>query len=45
MLKQPVPKGLHPVEGTHTGVVCEELQPVGRTQVGGGTLLWSRGRV
>jgi len=34
MLEQPVPEGLHPVEGTHAGAVCEELQPVGRTHVG-----------
>jgi len=33
-LKQPVPEGLHPVEGTHTGAVREELQPVGRTHFG-----------
>ena len=25
---------LHPMEGTHTGAVCEELHPVGRTHVG-----------
>jgi len=34
MLEQPVPEGLHPVEGTHAGAVHEELQPVGRTQAG-----------
>jgi len=28
MLEQPVPEGLHPMEGTHTGAVCEELQPL-----------------
>jgi len=33
MLEQPVPEGLHPVEGTQAGAVCEELQPVGRTHV------------
>jgi len=26
-LEQPVPQGLLPVEGTHAGAVCEELQP------------------
>jgi len=25
MLEQPVPEGLHPVEGTHAGAVCEVL--------------------
>ena len=30
-LEQSVPEGLHHVEGTHAGAVCEELQPVGRT--------------
>jgi len=34
MLEQPVPEGLHPMEGTHTGAVREDLQLVGRTQVG-----------
>ncbi|PKU41973.1 suppression of tumorigenicity 5 protein isoform x4 [Limosa lapponica baueri] len=47
-------KDCTPTEGTHVGAVCEELQPVGRTQVGethegpspmGGTPRWSRGRV
>jgi len=33
-LEQPVPEGLHPVEGTHTGAVPEGLQPVGRTHAG-----------
>ena len=33
-LERSVPEGLHPVEGTHAGAVCEELQPVGRTHVG-----------
>jgi len=28
MLEQPVPEGLHPIAGTHSGAVCEELQPV-----------------
>jgi len=32
-LEQPVPEGLHPVEGTHAGAVREELQPVGRTHI------------
>lgn len=26
-----VPEVLHPVQGTHAGTVCEELQPMGRT--------------
>jgi len=34
MVEQPVPKGLHPMEGTHGGAVHEELQPMGRTHVG-----------
>ena len=34
MLGQSVPEGLHPVEGTHAGAVCEELQLIGRTHVG-----------
>jgi len=34
MLEQPVPEGLHPVEGAHAGAVCEELHPVGRTHAG-----------
>jgi len=51
MLEQPVPEGLHPVEGTHAGAVCEELQPVGMTHVGDvreelspmrGTSRWSK---
>lgn len=29
-----IPGGLHPTEGTHSGVVHEELKPVGRTQIG-----------
>jgi len=33
-MEQPVPEGLHPMEGTHAGAVREELQPVGRTHVG-----------
>jgi len=33
-LEQPVPEGLHPVEGTHAGAVREELQPIGRTHAG-----------
>jgi len=53
-LEQPAPEGLHPVEGAHTGAVCEELHPVGRTHIGEvhgelslvrGTPGWSRGRV
>ena len=34
MLEQSVPEGLHAMEGTHAGAVCEELQPAGRTHVG-----------
>jgi len=34
MLEQPVPEGLHLVQGTHAGTVCEELQPMGRTHFG-----------
>ncbi|GAB0181827.1 zinc finger and BTB domain-containing protein 5 [Grus japonensis] len=34
MLEQSAPEGLHPMEGTHTGAVHEELQPMGRTDVG-----------
>jgi len=54
MLEQPVPEGLHPMEGTHAGAAHEELQPVGMTHVGevhgglsptGGTSPWSRVRV
>ena len=53
-LEQPVPEGLHPVEGIYSGVVHGELQLVGRTHTGevhgglspvGGTPHWSRGRV
>jgi len=29
MVEQSVPEGLHPMEGTDTGAVIEELQPVG----------------
>ena len=52
-LEQHVHEGLGPMEGTHAGEVCEELQPVGRTHIGavhgglcpmGGTPRWSRGR-
>ncbi|PKU30658.1 ubx domain-containing protein 4 [Limosa lapponica baueri] len=52
-LEHSVPEGLHPMEMTHTGTVCEELQHMGRTFVGGvcgqlspmgGTPYWSRGR-
>jgi len=54
MLEQSIPEGLHPMEGTHTGAVCEELQTVGRTHAGevlgelsplGWTPRWSKGRV
>lgn len=31
---QSSPEGLHPMEGTHTRAVHEELQPVGRFHVG-----------
>ncbi|OPJ81253.1 hypothetical protein AV530_009472 [Patagioenas fasciata monilis] len=38
-LEQSVPEGLHPVERTHVGEVCEGLSPMGETP-------WrSRGRV
>ncbi|GAB0180379.1 zinc finger and BTB domain-containing protein 5 [Grus japonensis] len=33
-LEQSGPEGLHPMEGTHAGAVCEEPQPMGRTHVG-----------
>jgi len=33
-LEQPVPGGLHPVEGTHAGASCEMLHPMGRTHAG-----------
>lgn len=33
-LKQSAPGGLHPMEETPTGAVCEEAQPGGRTQTG-----------
>jgi len=45
--------GLVTLRGTHTGAVCEELQPMGRTNFGevhgglfpvGGTPHWSKGR-
>lgn len=32
-MEQPVPEGLDPGEGTHTGAVCEELEPVGNTHI------------
>jgi len=38
-LEQPVPEGLHPMEGTHAGAVCGGLSPMG------GAPSWSRGRV
>jgi len=49
-LEQPVPEGLHPVGGTHSGAAGEELQAMGRTYVGElspmrGTSCWNRGRV
>jgi len=53
-LEQPVSEGLHLIDGTHAGAVCEELQYMGRTHVGEisgelspvrGTSCWSRGRV
>lgn len=34
VLEQPFPEGLHPREGTYPREVCEELQPMGRSQVG-----------
>jgi len=30
-LEQPIPEGLHPMEGTHAGAVNKDLQPMGRT--------------
>lgn len=33
-LEQSVPEGLHPVEGTCTGVVHKEPQPIGRANTG-----------
>jgi len=33
-LEPSVPEGLYAVVGTHAGAVCEELQPMGKTQVG-----------
>lgn len=48
------PKGLHPLERTYTGALCEELRPVGRTHIEeahgrwssmGRTPHWDRGRV
>jgi len=54
MLEQPVPEGLHPMEGTNAGAVHEELQPMGRSHIGEvcgelspvrSTSYWSRGRV
>lgn len=33
-LEQSAPGGLHPMEETPTGAVCEELQSGGRTQTG-----------
>jgi len=53
-LEQSAPDGLYLVEGSHAGIVHEELQPVGRTHIGqvhGGlyptsrTPCWSRGRL
>jgi len=34
MVVQPVPESLHPVEGTHAGARCEELQLMRETDVG-----------
>lgn len=34
MLEQSVPGGLHPMEGTHTGAVNEELHLMGGTHFG-----------
>jgi len=33
-LEQPVPEGLHPVEGTHAGAYHAELHPAGGTHAG-----------
>lgn len=34
MLEQSVSEGLQPVERTHIGGICEELQPVGEVHGG-----------
>lgn len=53
MLELSIPDGLHHVEETHAGAVCEKLQPVVRTYVGeafgglsptGGIPQWSMGK-
>lgn len=41
---QPVPKGLHPMEGTQTGAVFEKQQPLERTHDGKIQRPVSRGR-
>lgn len=53
-MEKPLPEVLtSPVERTHTGALCEELQPVGRNHIGEGfeglshldvNPCWSRGR-
>lgn len=32
--KESFPEEMHSTEGNHTGTLCEELQPLGRIQVG-----------
>lgn len=43
-LEQSVPKGLHPMEGTHTEAVHEELQPREGLTLGKFALVCPRGR-
>lgn len=33
-MEQPVPDGLHPVEGAHAGAVGEEVEPMEKTHTG-----------
>ena len=51
--EQPAPVGVHPMEATHDGALCKELQPVGKIHDGEvhgelspavGTPWWSSGR-
>lgn len=53
MLETFFTEGLHPMEGTHPGAACEELQPLGKTRAGevygglcsvGGCPCWSSAR-
>jgi len=34
MLEHPVPEGLYPVERIHSGAVCGELRPMGKSHNG-----------